>query len=188
MGTADHVTSPDARQTRPSSDSSSTYIQIPPLAAPQTLLPKTRGLPWSRQPTPQALIAVILRHAPRARPLNVVRILLYIGSFDPLSVLDFPMPAFPLLTLALPSNDITSSSTLRLPSRSRIQSTYPPSIRTPILLSMPPHGSVAGKTDFTLFSFILTFPFTHSPCSVLVPTALDSPINTPSPGLAKARQ
>ena len=66
-------------------------------------------------------MAVIPRHAPRARPLNVVleiRILLYIGSFDPLSVLDLPRPSFPL---ALPSNHITSSSTLRLPSRSRIQ-------------------------------------------------------------------
>ena len=58
-----------------------------------------------------------------------------------------------------------------------------PTFRTPIS-----SANLAGMTAYTFLSFSFRFPSIHFARGTLVPTALDSRINIPSPGLAKGSQ
>ena len=119
----------------------------------------------------------------------VGRILLFIRLLFPLSyvflLLFRPRPPALLASLAsfyLAIGHRTSplSSTLRPPSRLRLQYTYclQSGHRTPSNIAP---RVCRRRTDFTLFFLSLVLPSSaHTACSILVSTTLDSPINTPS--------
>jgi len=117
-----------------------------------------------------------------------IRILLYIGSFDPLLYVLLssfrrrplaPYANFPCNLSFLPSNVTAPPSTPRPPPRFWIQLTKLPSIRTPnFSANVATQVSPARPTSHSSLSFSF-LPSTHSARSVLVPTALDSRIKYP---------